>query len=238
MITRLSFRASKNPSNKELHCLWARLLDSFVSKESVVQWTDDQWAASGKDRVDIATLSDSEYAKWKTQVAQQLTFRLEVNSRLVAIVTNLELKPENVSLETVEFTFLRATPEAIWDYKVGQQVSLHGKIAYSVHKGKKDVCPVYTDKEELKPDLAEHFLAYLESQLGVELVAGEPEKQKFSLENLSELEHSKVWLNDVITLGITCTITDAEKFNSLNARAIGRRRAYGLGNIAVIEVIR
>lgn len=163
-----------------------------------------------------------------------IDFKVVANGRLVQVICAEPITPQNVSLASNVFTYLRSEQVGATNYVEGQMVSVQGELAYSVHSTKtgKDECPVDAFGR-LKTHLRTTFLAYLTAQTGVDFEqAFDIEALEFSWENRSD-PSSKVWLNDVIAFNATGSVVNAVVANSLATRAIGRRRSYGLGNAQI-----
>lgn len=75
---------------------------------------------------------------------QTVDMRIELNNRLVSVITPLDLAHKSVALEQIRFEFIRATSEPEWSYPIGAFVRVSGSLCYSVHKhgSRKDVCQI------------------------------------------------------------------------------------------------
>lgn len=207
---RLIFRATTAPRRVELHCLWSHLTDK-----------------AHQNRPDAA-------------------FRIEMQGRLVHVLTNEPVRACSVALERISFELLRVEPVRLWTYQTGDIVRLNGTMAYSVHNGmaRANLCPIDA-LGRVRDDLRKPFFRYIERSIGV---AMEPrqgrEFMSFALDlNLADDSvrpgiATKAHLHHGIQFEILSRVIDAATFNRLAYAAVGRRRAYGMGAVSVLDFYR
>lgn len=174
------------------------------------------------------------------------TYRIEAKGRMIHVLTNEPVSPQDLNLDRVTFTLVRTEPIRPWTFKVGDVVRVSGLIAYDVHNRKAGtrLCPI-DEFGRVRDELRAPFFKTLQKKLGI---AMEPKDGRDFAEFVLDVDAGdesmlpetdvKVWLYYGIQFEIQSRIVDADAFNRLAYAAVGRRRAYGFGAVHVLESYR
>lgn len=160
-------------------------------------------------------------------------FKVGMNGQIITLTSEKKIDFAGFSLQlnTVRgdaFSVLWHATEsvAVEQFKAGDDVVVSGLVSYGTNTtGKKGrVCPFWMGR--FKEGAKKPFIAYLEKEMGIEIVDMDITRQANSAHK------NKVQFNNLMMIVVRGKVSNPGATSSLHYRSVGQRKSYGFGSLS------